>query len=485
MSWTCARPGCATTVETDEQKVCPACGEEKTSWTLRSDQTRTMTVALPRARLECRRGHAQATRPGSTRALGIAWRATKEVSSLPKAEARRLAAKGELPAPRDVLDVRVAPPPGDPTWTLSVGVAFEELPLAERTFELERRAESLDEAGRLSLRFVCVHGPGGLEGVAFPRLQVLDVSEDTPLGHAPALELSGVRVNVPISLKLVTAEAPPAGVESGAKPESGAPGFAPVSLDHVLAHEAARPRVHGASDLARVSNTKSELPDDSRPWVKDFLYATENLLIADEQTYHKACTGALLDLYATPTGKDLLHALRKTMPRKVRIEPPDDSKASMPNRVDPTDKAVYSTVSAERQADGRWKVFAVTGWDTTVRWHAHRVQLGDKDTLDWRRVPAALLLGHELIHAWHAALGMQVQDSAVTEDPGDPKVLVKVEELLTVGLVRPSEGVAFTENMLRREWYDANPLDLMSGPYGTALEDGRQTVPRRPKYSAL
>lgn len=201
---------CATLVETDEQKACPACGREKASWTLRTDQTRTLTVALPKARLECRRGEAHATTPARS-AHGVAWRATEEVSSLPKDEARRLAARRLLPAPRDLLDVRVAPPPGEPTFSVTVTIAFEGRPLEERTFELERREEDLDEQGRLSLRFLCVHGEGGLDGIAFPWVHVLDVTEDSPAGHAPAIEVGGVRARKPLPLQVVAATPAPIG----------------------------------------------------------------------------------------------------------------------------------------------------------------------------------------------------------------------------------------------------------------------------------
>lgn len=211
MAWTCGNPSCGALVAVDTLKVCPACEQEKQAWTLQADQTRTLTVGVPRARLFCLRGEAHPRADGGVGAPGVAWRATQEVTTLPKALALGLASRGLLPDPHDLWQARMLPASADSTWALTLTIPRQARALEEQVLDFERRPDDLDEDGAFTACFLCVHGPEAADAIAFPGIHVLDVTDDTELGHAPRVEVKGFRRRQPISLALVAraADEPP------------------------------------------------------------------------------------------------------------------------------------------------------------------------------------------------------------------------------------------------------------------------------------
>lgn len=191
MPWECTAPDCGTVVPTDTQS-CPTCGFEKTAWTLEVEKTRQIVLGR-RKKLECRRGAVSATSASSPLAhLGVAWRKTDSASVTLKSVARELYRAGRLPAPADLLCVRMFPKASLKSWELELSLEFEQRAVEERALQFERSPEELGPEGYFAAWFLCVYGEGPVD-FEFPHIHVLDVSEATPLGHAPLLGVRGLR----------------------------------------------------------------------------------------------------------------------------------------------------------------------------------------------------------------------------------------------------------------------------------------------------
>lgn len=174
MPWTCSE--CGTEDVTDDQLACPGCGLSKASWTVNKGITRTLRVEGKR--FEVLRGV-----EADARDLGLAsWTPTEVARALPRARAAALAAEGRLPAPRDVLTVRVVRQFG--TRDVSVTVLTEAR--AARDEVVPAPATAGDSS---DVRLLPVFGDGPAD-VALPGLTLLDVSDDTPAGFAPCLEVA-------------------------------------------------------------------------------------------------------------------------------------------------------------------------------------------------------------------------------------------------------------------------------------------------------
>lgn len=169
MPWTCA--SCGGEVETDETS-CPACAAPKTSWTLVREKTRAFVLAGKK--FELLRGEARE----------VAQRAPV----IGKDAAKRLSAEGALPSPAQTLFVRLHPKQSQ-DLTVKVTPEFETLEAVAHTFQ---PFEPTGAEGWVDVPLVLVHGPEGLDGIAFAGAHVVDVTEETERGHAPALEVKAL-----------------------------------------------------------------------------------------------------------------------------------------------------------------------------------------------------------------------------------------------------------------------------------------------------
>lgn len=201
MPWQCPNPGCGALVPLDSVQACPVCEASKPGWTIIPDQTRDLVVAIKK-KVDCRRGRLLSTTAAAPFThLGASWLATREASVISKAAARRRAAQRLLPDPFDLLQVRLRPPKTG-SWTLKVTTLFDTSRAAEQELEFQVDPDTLGDGGDFVAHFLCVSGPGGPDGISFPSIHVLDVTEDTALGHAPRLQVTGLRAK-PITIDLV------------------------------------------------------------------------------------------------------------------------------------------------------------------------------------------------------------------------------------------------------------------------------------------
>ena len=185
MPWTCQ--ACSTDVEADDT-VCPHCEAPKTSWTMVAETTRTLKVT-PGRRFKLMRGEGtEPVDPDNPDQAEDALSVTKVARVIERDVAQQIASEGKLPAPCDVLSVRLFPNGyEDLSLTLTVEYGADE----DGTLEFpDAREASEDEAVEsLDLRFLFVCGgsaPDG-ESLQFEGLEVVDLSEDTPEGYAPGV----------------------------------------------------------------------------------------------------------------------------------------------------------------------------------------------------------------------------------------------------------------------------------------------------------
>lgn len=189
MPWECTTCRVALT---DDAARCPTCGESKSAWTVNVNRTRTLVITQ-RKKLECLRGRASPTLQGTPAHVGIAWRPTERAAVLTKAAARALVAEGRLPDPRDLLCLRLHPEK-QRRWDLKLTTNCEGRPAAEVTLEFEADPARLEEARCFDVLVLCVHGADDGPAVELPApILTLDVTDDTPLGHAPTLDVSALR----------------------------------------------------------------------------------------------------------------------------------------------------------------------------------------------------------------------------------------------------------------------------------------------------
>jgi hypothetical protein len=180
MPWHCGE--CGADVLRDDPPVCPGCGTPKTSWTVVEDQTRTLRVAATR-KFEVLTG----AEPDEVAYDQATWAPTEVARALPRAKARSLAARGRLPAPRDVLVVRVTAK--GPRSARDVHLTV--VPDARREREVDVPAPEA-EGDKVDVRLVAVFGDPaeGEPPLALPGLAVVDVSDATDPGLAPTLEVA-------------------------------------------------------------------------------------------------------------------------------------------------------------------------------------------------------------------------------------------------------------------------------------------------------
>jgi type VI secretion system secreted protein VgrG len=166
------------------------------------------------------------------------------------------------------------------------------------------------------------------------------------------------------------------------------------------------------------------------------------ITIEGSAAFKEKTQAALKEIAATPSGAAMLAAL-KDSGKKVTIK----ETAGGNGCEGFSDDAI--------KKDGK----PGTGSDSTVLFNPERKSIGSEK---WETRPPAIGLGHELVHATHAAKGevdLQKVDNDSKPDPADPKKTAKelAEEVRTAG-VPPYDKEPYSENKLRDEWTPKQPV---------------------------
>lgn len=200
MPWDCE--GCGAR-SPDDVSACPACGHQKTAWTVVQDQTR--ALVLTRKKLEVKRGAAAAPLDAPPAWDSLEAVEADEAPVVSKLALRELLAKGRLPAPTNVLLARLSPG-GERTPVLSITIGYAGQ--AQETLERPQTTpEGLASAGSFVVPVLLVFGEG--ESPAIDGVEVVDVSEGGAThGIAPEVELAAFR-RPPVSLPTRAAKTPP------------------------------------------------------------------------------------------------------------------------------------------------------------------------------------------------------------------------------------------------------------------------------------
>lgn len=189
MPWECG--DCRTLVQADDD-ACPSCAAPKTSWTMVRDATR--TFVLGGKRFEVLRGASSETwPPGDPRHEAEALAAAQVAPVLTRAAAAAVAARGHLPAARDLLRVRLHPK-GHTDLTVTLGVNYEGLEADDRALSPpDEPAPRADGAVDVLVLLVFGDGHGDVPDPSFPGVHVVDVGEEgAARGFAPAVEVSAL-----------------------------------------------------------------------------------------------------------------------------------------------------------------------------------------------------------------------------------------------------------------------------------------------------
>jgi uncharacterized Zn-binding protein involved in type VI secretion len=170
------------------------------------------------------------------------------------------------------------------------------------------------------------------------------------------------------------------------------------------------------------------------------------ITIEGDAAYQAKVQKDLDAIAATPSGKKMLADLEASG-KKVTIKPtqnPDDGNAI----------GYTNVANATRKADGSANI----GSDSTITYNPDREVIGSEP---WATRPPAIGLGHEIVHATHAAHGersvTQVQNDHVADATSATGYeMAKEEEVRTVG-IPPYDKEPYSENTLRSEWTPPQP----------------------------
>lgn len=190
MPWVC---NCGTEVDHDDAP-CPSCAMTKSSWTMYQDRTRSLVISDKRFVLLRGTGADPVAPKHASYAPKAVTVETQRARVLDKAAANALAKKKLLPAPEDVLFVRLFP-----RGTKELGVTLTPM------FETEEQKalppfephdpKLVDNA--VDVRFLFVHGPPDVPLESkFEGVHVVDVSEQGADGawtFAPAVEVAALK----------------------------------------------------------------------------------------------------------------------------------------------------------------------------------------------------------------------------------------------------------------------------------------------------
>lgn len=186
MPWDCKQ--CNTHIASDSEVACPQCGTRKGLWTLAGGRTRTFRVTA--RKVELLFGAGRDPRPTAQGWPAEKLLAAERVVAVPKATARAWAGEGKLPPTEQVLVVRCWS--GDPQVEVRVSVEFA----AQEVRELPPDAWKAprQEGGKAchDARYLFVYGDGAADDLRFEGLEVVDVTEQGKLGHAPRVGVAAL-----------------------------------------------------------------------------------------------------------------------------------------------------------------------------------------------------------------------------------------------------------------------------------------------------
>ena len=162
--------------------------------------------------------------------------------------------------------------------------------------------------------------------------------------------------------------------------------------------------------------------------------------INGDKNYQERVRSDLWKLYNTPTGKNLLLSIQKSN-KKVKIN--FQSQAAKAEAIDE---------GLTRDANGK----PGKGADEVNVYFDPDINISAGGRKDFKDLPSAIVLGHELIHTQHyvsGTTGTGMVNNNKRWNPSDPFTYVqeKREEVETAG-IPPNDQREFTENKLRSEW---------------------------------
>jgi Effector protein len=171
----------------------------------------------------------------------------------------------------------------------------------------------------------------------------------------------------------------------------------------------------------------------------------QGLIMKGAQKFVEQVRSQLDSLASLPTGRGLLMSLARSG-KSVTIVPAPRANEARPSN--------YRAASAQGKVlewnDETGKKRTIRGngkgSDTTINYNQNLSCIGYSEA--WQRQPPTIWLGHELIHADDSAYGRM-----------DPEIKdgIRNYERQAIGLP-PYEEKEFTENKLRAEWHDPQPL---------------------------
>lgn len=185
MPWDCK--GCGATVADDDVAQCPSCEQQKTAWTIVHDLTRTLVVA--RKKFVLQRGDGTRSLPTSDpQNASVALSVAEQITVLTKTEVQDMAAGDLQPASSHVVFVSLYP-----QKSRDLGVTLEVLFAGQPSEELSFPKQAEGEVPDVDyVKFLFVYGPEQLEGVSFPDIHIVDLSEDGEEGYAPTVEFTAL-----------------------------------------------------------------------------------------------------------------------------------------------------------------------------------------------------------------------------------------------------------------------------------------------------
>ena len=185
MPWQCQK--CKKTV-LDDHNTCPTCAKPKTAWTIVGDQTRALVVAA--RKFTCMRGKETSPPSAGSSYDKATWEQSLDASVLPKAKVQELANNNQLPAPHDVVQVRVTPRKHK-NWRITLTPKLSSGKIQDQTFDL--KGASVTPEGYFDARFLFVHGKEDVSRVQLRGLQIVDVGQEDGAGFAATVDVVAVK----------------------------------------------------------------------------------------------------------------------------------------------------------------------------------------------------------------------------------------------------------------------------------------------------
>src|SRR5690606_32867634 len=173
--------------------VCPSCSAQKDSWTLVAEKTRSFQLSTTKF-LVLRAGAAGPLPEGplDERALGL--EPAEVVPAVRREVVQRLVERGGRPSAASAFVVRLVPRAKRP-GPKGRNVALTALHASREAAELAVGVEWPDPLAAdalLDVKLLAVFGAGDLPERPWPDVTLVDLGEETELGHAPELEVAAL-----------------------------------------------------------------------------------------------------------------------------------------------------------------------------------------------------------------------------------------------------------------------------------------------------